>query len=127
MLSNPRKVISLVGLMLAGGSLVAPAAETNELVSLTNTWCYWQAGSLDGVNWKAPDYDDSAWPSGPALFHATTATLPAPKNTPLTLGRRTYYFRTHFNYAGGVPEIALEFSALIDDGAVFYLNGVGIQ
>ena len=50
MLSNPRKVISLVGLMLAGGSLVAPAAETNELVSLTNTWRYWQAGSLDGAN-----------------------------------------------------------------------------
>jgi hypothetical protein len=127
MLFNPRKVISLVVLMLAGSALVASAAETNEVFSVTNIWRFWQAGSLDGVNWKAPDYDDSGWPSGPGLFYATPVALPAPKNTPLTLGRRTYYFRTHFTHAGGPPEVALEFSALIDDGAVFYLNGVGIQ
>jgi hypothetical protein len=121
------KLISLALVLLAFHSMLARAATTNELLTVTNTWRHWQGGSLDGVNWKAPDYDDVAWPSGPALFYNTPAALPAPKNTPLTLGRRTYYFRTHFTYSGGVPEIALEFSSLIDDGAVFYLNGVEIQ
>ena len=121
------QVICLALVLLAFNAILARAAETNLLITVTNTWRHWQAGSLDGVNWQAPDYDDAAWPSGPALFYNTPATLPAPKNTSLTLGRRTYYFRTHFTYSGGAHEIALEFSALIDDGAVFYLNGVEIQ
>jgi hypothetical protein len=125
--SKSCKLLSLALVVLAFHSMLARAATTNELLTVTNSWRYWQAGSLDGVNWKGTDYDDSGWPSGPALFYNTPAALPAPKNTSLTLGRRTYYFRTHFTYSGGVPEVALEFSSLIDDGAVFYLNGVEIQ
>ena len=124
---KPGQVIGFALVLLACHASPGRAAETNVLFTITNTWRYWQAGSLDGSSWKAPDYDDAAWPPGAALFYATPAALPAPKNTPLTLGRRTYYFRTHFPYAGGLPEVALEFSALIDDGAVFYLNGNEIR
>jgi hypothetical protein len=35
----------------------------------------------------------------------------------------TYYFRTHFTVTNVVPGMALLFSAFVDDGAVFYLNG----
>src|SRR5439155_4029638 len=71
------------------------------LIRITNAWKYNQTADLSGVNWIAPQYDDSAWPGGPALLYNETASLPAPKNTPLTLGRLTYYFRTHFNLNGG--------------------------
>lgn len=116
--------ISVIIAALLSLSQFAPGATTNELINLTNTWRYWETGSLDGTNWKAPDYDDSAWLSGAAAFYANAVNLPAPTNTTLTLGQRTYYFRTHFHYAEGEPERLLLFKALIDDGAVFYLNGV---
>ena len=53
------KLISLALVVLAFHSMLARAATTNELLTVTNSWRYWQGGSLDGVNWKAPDYDDS--------------------------------------------------------------------
>ncbi|MSU59600.1 MAG: metallophosphoesterase family protein [Pedosphaera sp.] len=39
----------------------------------------------------------------------------------------TYYFRTTFNVANAAAISSLTFSNLIDDGAIFYLNGVEIQ
>ena len=44
----------------------------------------------------------------------------------LTRGRLTYYFRTTFAYTGGVSGASLTFSNILDDGAVYYLNGVEI-
>lgn len=121
------KRLGFAAMLLTASIAAAAAAQTNELFNFTNTWRYWQSGPLDTVNWKAPDYDDSAWPSGPGLFYVETATLPAAKSTPLILGQRTYYFRTGFEFAGGAAELALAFRALIDDGAVFYLNGKEIR
>jgi hypothetical protein len=47
-------------------------------------------------------------------------------NTPLTLGLGTYYFRNTFTYAGNPLQTQLALSTMIDDGAVFYLNGVEV-
>jgi len=47
-------------------------------------------------------------------------------NTPLTLGPSTYYFRNTFNYAGNPQQTQLTLSAMVDDGAVYYLNGVEV-
>ncbi|MBI4325897.1 MAG: lamin tail domain-containing protein [Chloroflexi bacterium] len=52
-----------------------------------------------------------------------TAALPAPKSTPLTLGRTTYYFRTTFNLNANPAGATVRISAVLDDGAVMYLNG----
>src|SRR6266481_4985031 len=95
--SFPRRLFS-AATFLAMSLASVTAAQTNELVNLTNTWRYWQSGPLDAVNWKAPTYDDSAWLSGPALLYVETAALPAVTNTPLVVGQRTYYFRTSFMY-----------------------------
>lgn len=97
-----------------------------QLVHITGSWRYNQSDNLDGVNWTARNYNDSAWPSGAALLAAETATLPAPKNTQLAIGRTTYYFRGYFNFTGSVANVSLVFSNLIDDGAVFYLNGAEV-
>jgi hypothetical protein len=94
------------------------------VVLMTHTWRYNQNGIDLGTPWRQLDYDDSSWPSGRALLYVEESALPAPKNTPLTLGRMTYYFRTTFTntFPEGTP-LTLALTTIIDDGAVFYLNG----
>ena len=93
------------------------------LIRITNAWRFNQTADLSGTNWMATTYDDSAWPSGPALLYVEDAALPAPKSTPLTLGRLTYCFRAHFSLSGSPAGVSLKINTVLDDGAVFYLNG----
>jgi hypothetical protein len=94
-----------------------------QLVVITNLWRYDQVSDLSAAAWTATNYNDTAWPQGLGLLYVETAPLPAPINTPLTLGRNTYYFRTRFNFNGNPAAVALKLSTIIDDGAVYYLNG----
>jgi hypothetical protein len=108
---------------------------TDSLYDLTNTWDY-TTNDLDGVNWTATNYDDSAWTgSGPALLW-TDAGGPNPDipflDTEMPLNPNTgfpyvtYYFRTHFSYSNSLSGVSLLFTNYVDDGAVFYLNGAEI-
>ncbi|MDB6030118.1 MAG: hlyA 4, partial [Verrucomicrobiales bacterium] len=97
------------------------------IVNLTNTWRYEQTASWDGSGWFEFPFDDGSWPLGNALLYFETNPSIGPKNTPLTSGKNTYYFRTHFNFPYSTTGAAITFSNLIDDGAVFYLNGAEIQ
>jgi hypothetical protein len=99
-----------------------PVIET--LVAIDSTWSYEQSGVAPDASWFQSAYDESSWPRGPGVLYVESSSLPWAKNTPLTLGASTYYFRTHFTL-DAVPEdvTLLELTALIDDGAVFYLNG----
>lgn len=105
------------------------AAESNVarppqvLIQITNVWKYNATQDLTLSNWTSPSFDDSAWPSGPGLLYNETAALPGPKNTPLTLGRLTYYFRTHFTHVGSPSGASLSLNTIIDDAVVLYLNG----
>jgi hypothetical protein len=97
---------------------------TTNLVAIDHVWSYEQTDTALPATWVEPDYDDSSWPAGPALLYVEDSELPAPKNTELTLGAMTYYFRTHFNLDFAAGDITqLEFNCVIDDGAIFYLNG----
>jgi hypothetical protein len=115
---------------VANWAAAAPVIQTNEppqtLIPITHTRRFNQTANLDGINWEAAGYNDASWPSGPALLYYEDASLPAPKNTLLTLGRMTYYFRTHFNFTGEPGSVGLRLSAVLDDGAVFYLNGTEV-
>ena len=106
-----------------------------ELFGLTKSWTY-TTNNLDGVNWKAPAYNDGGWMGqGPGLLYVENSALVAPKNTALPPGNiangtpipRTYYFRTHFSFSGSTSGLSLVFSNYVDDGAVFYLNGAEIK
>ncbi len=105
---------------------------TNLLLTITNRWRYNQQGVDLGAAWRAPDYDDSAWPAGSALLYFTSSTLPALKNTQLSLtntsGVRliTWYFRTEFVFDGDTNGLQFNLHPIIDDGAVFYLNGAEV-
>jgi hypothetical protein len=111
-------------------SVLAGAAEQYTLVELTSPWRYDATVNNYGTSWKEPGYDDSLWSGpSPALLHNEGDPLPGPKNTVLPLTDngtriRGYYFRTHFNFPGvPAPGLRLVCSNLVDDGAVFWLNG----
>jgi hypothetical protein len=93
------------------------------LVPIDATWRYWQAAEDPAPGWTNLNYNDSSWPGGKALLYVENAALPAPKNTPLTLGQMSYLFRHTFTFTGNPAGATLSLRPVIDDGAVFYLNG----
>jgi hypothetical protein len=108
-----------------GGFLRTTNAVNRVLVfDVTRGWKY-TTNNLDGINWTDAGYDDSAWLGpGPGLLYIEENTAVTPRNTPLPEPlQRTYYFRTHFDFAGSTAGLSLIFSNYVDDGAVFYLNG----
>jgi hypothetical protein len=105
-----------------------PAVTSNfTLVPITGTWRYEDTGTDLGTAWRATDYLDSGWPSSAGLFTFNTGALPAPGNTALAANRTTYYFRTRFNFSGATSNVTLDVRAVIDDGAVVYLNGAELH
>ena len=96
------------------------------LLPLTNVWRY-EASSIDlGTAWRAPDYDDSSWQSGPALLYNESNLAIPFRNTflPFTSPQQTtFYFRTTFMVETNLDGYFLRAPAFLDDGAVIYLNG----
>ncbi|HUS35992.1 MAG TPA: fibronectin type III domain-containing protein, partial [Verrucomicrobiae bacterium] len=109
---------------------------TNTLFDISHEWKYFYQ-PLDGVNWTAANYDDSAWfGPAPGLFWADSRATPNPniqyKATQLPADQSTsfpyvtYYLRTTFVLTNNPAGSSLEISGYIDDGAIFYLNGARI-
>ena len=95
------------------------------VIPIDQVWAYQQSGEALPEDWADPAYDTVHWPTGPALLYVEGSSLPAPKNTPLTLGSMSYYFRTHFTLVNDpVAGQQFELSAVIDDGAIVYVNGI---
>jgi hypothetical protein len=103
-----------------------PTVRDEMEIAIEGSWRYHDGGVDLGTAWKETSFDDASWASGPALFYDETAALPAAKNTPLTPGRITYYFRNTFQFGGNPAVTQLRLRPVIDDGAVYYLNGVEI-
>ena len=100
---------------------------TNNLIAMDDTWSYNQSGTDLGTSWRDAGYNDTAWPAGAALLYVESDALPGPKNTQLSLGPTTFYFRKHFTFSGDPADVDhLELSTIIDDGAVIYLNGIEV-
>lgn len=104
-----------------------PAVTTNRTaVPLTAPWRYNDSGTDLGTAWRQPGFNDSAWPAGTGLFAFNTGALPGSTNTTLAGGQGTYYFRTTFNFSGATSNLTIDLNSIVDDGAVFYLNGTEI-
>jgi hypothetical protein len=103
---------------------------TLNLMDIDHVWSYNQTDVAPASNWMQPAYNDSSWPTGAALLYVEGSALPAAKNTPLTLGAITYYFRSHFTVDPSI-DIAgisrLDLGYVIDDGAIVYINGVEVM
>ena len=120
-LIDPHRDVARAGNWAALAGLAPNQPRT--LILMTNVWSYDQSGNEPDPNWNQPGFDDSEWPAGPALLYWESADLPAPKSTPLTLGKLAYYFRTRFQFNGATNGVALKITTVLDDGAAFYLNG----
>jgi hypothetical protein len=97
-----------------------------------DVWKYNQTTVPANNSWTLLGFNDSGteWQSGAGLIYHETATLPWPKNTelsdashPYSNTKPSYYFRRVFNVADPSSFVSLKLRYLIDDGAVFYLNG----
>ncbi|HKX61276.1 MAG TPA: PA14 domain-containing protein, partial [Verrucomicrobiae bacterium] len=98
------------------------------------TWRYDRSAQDLGTAWSEAGFDDSSWPSGPTLIADESTTTVEPIRTAISRFNdqgtyvKTFYFRTRFNFSGAsTPGIKLALRHVIDDGAVFYLNGTEIH
>lgn len=107
--------------------VIPPVFLTNTLVALDGVWKFNNAGVDLGAAWRDPGFNDAGWSNGAALFFQTAASLPAPKNTPLSPVQPTSYFRTRFVFNGDTNQTQLALRPLLDDGAVIYLNGTEVS
>jgi hypothetical protein len=106
------------------------------LLAFDALWRYHNEGRDLGSEWHNVDYDDASWPSGPGLlgFETTDATLIALSNQNALVGtmlsrgnfgtNTTDYFRTLLNVPFDTAGVTFNIRHVVDDGAVFYLNGV---
>ena len=104
------------------------------LVALDSLWRYNEGGIDLGTNWAKQEHDiQGDWKSGIGVLARETG-LDEPIGTELTRPFLndpyviTYYFETEFNLtqenSQGIE--ALELSFLVDDGAIFHINGVEV-
>ena len=98
--------------------------ETTTLIEVDDVWSYYQSGN-PGSTWNQRTFNDNAWPTGAGLLYVEGSALPGPKNTPLTLGQDTYFFRTSFTL-DNLENLELTAQTIVDDGFIMYLNGTEI-
>ncbi|MCL1920443.1 MAG: lamin tail domain-containing protein [Kiritimatiellaeota bacterium] len=125
--------------LAAKGVLALGGRPTQTYVSRGATWKYYDNGNepptSGGLSWKAPGFDATAWPQGPAILGFAGG---APTNPVATQTKRyvngvngtqvtTTYFRHTFtiNDVSSIDDLVAEM--LCDDGAVIYLNGVELM
>ncbi|MCH8508279.1 MAG: metallophosphoesterase family protein [Phycisphaerales bacterium] len=116
----------------ANGVASEPLPESGlVLIDFGDSWRYHDGNEDLGDAWRGLNYDDSRWATGPALLGYDTANRrgnwPEPGlRTELTPNLLTYYFRASFEYDGPLEGVVLRLDQIIDDGAVYFLNGVEI-
>jgi hypothetical protein len=105
-------------------TITRPSQEQT-LVEAGAVWRYLDDGSDQGTAWRAPDFDDSNWASGPAELGYGDGDVV----TVVSYGddsrhkHTTTYFRRRFRVTGAASVTHLELGVVRDDGVVVYLNG----
>ncbi len=120
----------------AGNPGALPIYVTNltvRLMDYASVWRFNQSNNLEGVNWTATNYNDSAWPAGPGLlaFENNPAITPLihttlldPRIPPPGLGAgHAYYFRTTVLVTNDLAGFTVTAQMRLDDCAVIYING----
>ncbi len=118
-LNNP------VGGEITGKSnqLLVNTAGGTTLVALGSTWKYLDTGTNLGVAWRGTNFNDAAWPSGPAElgYGENDEATPISFGGVATAKYITYYFR-HWFPADPSAYVSLLLRLKRDDGAIVYLN-----
>jgi hypothetical protein len=106
------------------GVLEFLTADAATLIAAGSVWRYHDTGLDPGPAWSQPDYNDAAWPAGPAQLGFGDDDEATVVNTNRT--RITTYFRRAF-IVGATGELAgVSLRLKRDDGAAVHLNGVEV-
>jgi outer membrane protein assembly factor BamB len=101
-----------------------PPVQAQTFIPLGAVWKFLDNGQDQGTAWRAVNFDDSTWASGPAQLgfgDGDEATIAGAATRPVTV-----YFRHQFNVAHVVAGGTLTLRLLRDDGAVVYVNGTEV-
>ncbi len=101
---------------------VAATTGQGPLIDATTNWRFNDSGSNLGTKWRAAAYSDSGWKVG----RTQVGYGDGDENTKTAPGKITYYLRAKFDVADPAKIDALDLDALIDDGAVVYVNGTEV-
>lgn len=105
---------------------------SSPLISLSDTWDYYDKGAVNSKYWVAVAYTTTGWSSGKAPFGYGEIGVNGSRdyNTTLDYGGDagnkwpTYYFRKSFQLAEApAADDVFELTAYVDDGCVIYVNG----
>src|SRR5262249_49914871 len=103
----------------------------SQSVPFSAVWRFFTHNVDLGTAWRDQSYDDSSgnWSSGPGLIADETVPPPEPILTPISrldngVYHYTFYFRYHLLSPTFVRSASVNFRYIIDDGAIFYFNGV---
>jgi hypothetical protein len=98
------------------------------LLAAGSLWRYLDTGVDQGTAWRAPSFNDSAWPAGRAQLGFGDSDETTVIGFGPDAGNKypTTYFRTRFNVLSASSMQSLKLGVLRDDGAAVYLNGVEI-
>lgn len=135
--SSPDPAIRFFGRLLVIGMACAQVAAADDLrppqtlIEWDAVWHYHDGNEDLGDDWMSPDYAADDWKQGKALLGYAggdnAQRWPGPGlNTPVTPALGTYYLRKEFEFAGAPADVRLKLEQIIDDAAVYYLNGVEI-
>ena len=117
---------------------VPPEFEQTIVLPIDATWRYNRNLSNEGLpaDWAmtAHPVDGQSWMQGPGLLGATNRPDRLPVELKTDFGNlreddpriTTFYFETEFDFTGDPSSIDLQLNTVIDDGAVFYLNGAEV-
>jgi len=109
------------------------------LLTSSNVWKYLDDGVSQGTTWRDATFNDATWSNGVATLGYPPGEALPPGNvirTPMnrftlaapTVQVITYYFRTKFVFTNDPGDVSLLVASnLLDDGAVFYLNGTELR
>ena len=107
------------------------------LIDWDHRWRYNESGDNLGNNWETSTHPEDGvnWRSGPGPLGVESSTLTHPIATPLAPLEShdprviTFYFETEFDVTDQQKRdtTLLELAHQIDDGAIFYLNGIEIE
>lgn len=94
------------------------------LIDYGDPWRYFAKPGAPDPKWRDAKFDDRSWPVGAGMFGFCPTPLPAPGiRTPMRAGVWTIYLRKEFVFNGSNQGLKLSLDNIVDDGAVYYLNG----